>query len=193
MKKISIIIILFFILSACEKTVTIDIPQKPSKLVINAWIGKDSLIALHVGKSRYSLAPQNVSGNLLENYTVKNAVPVIFENGVPIDTLVYFSSEYKYRSVRNKRIRQGNTYVVKVTAPGFTEAQSETLVPSQSEIASLQRVRNARTTSNGELEDEITLKINDPASEKNFYLVQVFGAAPGPYAEGWPVPCVKNN
>src|SRR5215204_3420144 len=94
-------ILLLFVLSifwACEKPVTIDIPEKPSRLVINGWIGKDSIISIHIGKSKYSLAPKDYSGQLIESYTVKNAVVVVYENNVSIDTLVYNASDFQYHS-----------------------------------------------------------------------------------------------
>lgn len=193
MKRIIVLLIVVPVMHwACEKPVTIKIPQKPAKLVINAWMGKDSTIALHVGKSRYSLAPLDVPGSLLESYTVKNAVPVIYEDGVAIDTLVYDAAAYNYKSLRNKKIRQGHAYMVKVNAQGFTEAVAETLVPSQSEMAGLERVKNARTNSSGDTEDEITIKLNDPAGERNFYLIQIFGAADD-WNDGRVIGCVKTT
>lgn len=183
---------MFIVLLACEKPVTIDIPQKPSRLVINGWVGNDSIISVHVGKSRYSLAPRDSWSQLLETYTVKNAVPVVYENNIPVDTLVYDAVTYQYRSTRSKRIRQGYTYRVKVNAPDFPEAWAETPVPSQSVITKLERVRNARTNSAGQPEDEITITLDDPAGEENFYLVQIFTSAYN-IGHGYPVSCVRTT
>jgi len=176
---------------SCEKPVTVNIPEKPPRIIINGWLGEDSVLSVHVGKSRYSLAP-DVPGQLLETYTVKNAVPVIFENNIPIDTLVYKANEYKYTSVRNKKIRGGYNYVVKVNAPNFTEALAETIVPSQVALAGVQRIRDARTNPSGFPEDEIIVRLNDAAAEENFYLIQVYGR--GYYAgPGYPISCVRTT
>src|SRR5215217_5215115 len=117
---IALLIVIPLLYWACEKPVTIKIPEKPSSLVINGWIGKDSVIILHIGKSRYSLAPSNMTWNLLETYTVSNAQVVVYEDNLAIDTLTYATTNYNYKSPGNRRIRQGHDYVVKVNAPGFT-------------------------------------------------------------------------
>ncbi len=192
MKKNILFVFVLSILWACEKPVTIDIPEKPSRLVINGWIGKDSIISVHIGKSKYSLAPKDFSNYLVESYTVKNAVTVVYENNVPIDTLVYNANDFQYYSLRNRKIREGYTYLVKVNANGFTEATAETSVPSQAALTRLQRVKNARTNSSGLYEDEITLTLTDPAAEENFYLVQVFSPAYS-VGSGYPISCVRTT
>ncbi len=163
------------VFTACEKGVTIDVPQKEPRLVINGLLEKNQLIELGIGKSRGVLDPDNNTGSLQEQYVIKTAIPVVYENNIPIDTLVYQSSDYRYKSLRNKTIRDGFTYTIKVNAPGFTMAEATSILPSQSVIAELRRVRNIRTNGAGEQLDEINIKLNDPAAEKNFYLVQVWG------------------
>jgi hypothetical protein len=164
-------LIALVVFSSCEKSVTIDVPQKPSSLVINAILKKDQAIRVVIGKSRYILE----AGQGIDTYVVKNAVPVIFENNLPIDTLVYEAARYTYISPKNKTIRGGYTYTIKITAPGFSAAEATTIVPSQSEAPEVTRVKDARVTSDGVHKDEIVVKFNDPA-EKNFYLLQFFQA-----------------
>jgi hypothetical protein len=169
---------LFFVLfilvfAACEKTVHIDIPQKPPRLVVNGLLEKNQWFELKVGKSRGVLQVNN-QVTLQEQYTVKTAEVVVFENNVSIDTLIYQPSTYSYKSVHNKIVKDGFTYNIKVNASGFTTAEASSIVPSQMVIAGLTRVRNVRTNSNGNQVDEITIKLNDPFAEKNFYLVQIW-------------------
>ncbi len=192
MKKIfPFLLIAIVIFSACEKNVTVNIPQRDPRLVINGWMEKNKNIEVMVGKSRNVLQPINSSGNNLENYVVKNAVPVVYENNIAIDTLIYQPSQYKYISTRNKTIRQGYDYTIKVNASGFSQAESFTLVPSQSEIAEMKRVKNARTNSNGETEDEVTIKLNDPV-ETNFYLIQIYSSSYGS-TSGQTIYCVNTT
>lgn len=192
MKKIIVFFSVLLVLWACEKPVTIDIPEEPSKLVINGWVGKDSTFIVRIGKTRYSMAPKESWKPLQELYTVKNAVPVIFENNIPVDTLVYNAAEYQYYSARGRKVREGFSYTLKVKADGFTEAFASTIVPSQVAVAGMQRVKNARTNSMGMQEDEITLTLNDLAGEENFYLVQLFGPV---YSHGlsYPIYCVRTT
>jgi hypothetical protein len=161
--------------ASCEKTVTINIPEKAPRLILNSILEKGDTIHLVVGKTRHILSTA-IMGNLDESYAVKDASAVVFENSIPVDTLVYYSSSHDYRSVKNTTIRPGINYTYKVSAPGYTNAEAGCTLPSQSVIAEVVRVKNAKTNSSGQSMDEVSVKINDPAAEKNFYLVQIFPA-----------------
>jgi hypothetical protein len=188
MKKSIILsaVAIVLLISACEKEVTIKVPQKDPSLVLIALPEKGDLITASVGRSRHILEPRP-GFDLREHYAVKNAQVVVFENGVSIDTLTYHPTEYLYKSGRGRVIRQGYTYSVKINAPDFKEVTGETIVPSQSEIAEVRWEKDVRTNSYGESVDEVFIKLNDPAAEKNFYLIKVFQATyPGytPFAVG---------
>lgn len=189
--KFLILIASLMVLAACEKNVKVDIPQRDPRLVINGWLEKGAPIELTIGKSRNVLQPVDQWGSYIEAYVVKNAIPVVYENQVAIDTLIYQPSTYTYISPRNKSIREGFTYTVKVNAPGFAEAEATTTVPSQSVIAGITRTKEARTTSDGQKQDEIQIRLDDPA-ESNFYLIQFFSA---PYSSGpgYEIYCVSTT
>jgi hypothetical protein len=176
-------------ISACEKEVIINIPQKDPSLVVIGLPEKGDLITANVGRSRHILEPQP-GFDLREHYTVKNAQVVVFENGVSIDTLTYEPSEYMYKSGRNRVIRDGFTYSVKVNAPDFKEITAETVVPSQSEIAEVRWEKDVRTNSYGESVDDVFIRLNDP-SEKNFYLIKIFQAGYPGYSHS--VGCVSTT
>jgi hypothetical protein len=179
MKKIISLLSIIVVLSSCEKDVTVNIPKKDPKLVINALLPKDSVITVSIGKSRGVLEPTPPVSSNLDLYIVKNATAVVYENGTVLDTLVFDINMYRYVSPHQKTVKGGNTYSIKVTAPGFAQAEASTDVPSQSVIAEATRRPQARTNSDGNTEDEISLKLNDPA-EANFYLIQIFGAYGAP-------------
>lgn len=158
---------------SCEKQVNITIPQKEPRLVVNGLLGKNELFEMRIGRSRGILDPGNANQPLEEQYAVKNAVPVVYENGIAIDTLKYEPATYNYTTIHNKTVRAGFNYMIRVAAPGYKEVEASSAVPSQSVITELSRIRNSRTNSAGEQQDEITIRLNDPAGERNFYLVQV--------------------
>lgn len=188
MKIILFFFFAFVVFSSCEKTVTIDIPEKAPRLVVNAILEKNKPIEIMVGKSRHILDSIYLS---IEPYIVKNALVVIFENGIPYDTLIYQPGPYTYKTTRNKMISDGNTYTVKVAASGFTSVEASAIVPSQSEAPVVTRVRDARVTSFGEHQDELTVTLNDPA-ERNFYLLQIYHAdAGGSY--DYPIYCASTT
>lgn len=192
MKKLYIpFLALVSFLPGCEKPITVDVPRKESKLVVNGIMQKGEVLSLGIGKSRYILAPSNYM-NRMDSFVVKNAVPVIYENGIAVDTLVYVPADYVYRSAANRQVRDGYSYSVKVTAPGFGTVESNTSMPSQSSLVQVSRIRDVRVNSYGDHMDEIILKFNDPAGERNFYLVQIFGSTYGG-PEGHTVYCVGTN
>jgi hypothetical protein len=186
-KSVFLTLLSIIILSSCEKQVTIEIPEKEPRLTVSGFVGKGEPFGVTVGKSRHILAG-DASSNWQESYIVKNAVPVIYENGVAIDTLVYQSSR-QYLTVHNKIVRMGYTYTIKVMAPGFKEIEATTIVPTQSEIAGTTIHRRARVNSYGEDMDDIIVKLNDPAGEKNFYLIQVLRA--GYQNAGYGIGCIS--
>lgn len=173
MKNGLVLIACILLLVSCEKTVNIDVPTREPRLVINGLLEKNRPVEVGVGKSRGVLDPVSYQGSWYEQYVVKTAQAVLYENNVSLDTLVYEPAVYKYRATRNIMFREGYTYTVRATAPGFDMAEANALLPSQSVIAELRFQKNVRTNSSGMTVDEITLKLNDPAAEKNFYLVQV--------------------
>ena len=139
MKKLISLLSIIVVLSSCEKDVHVDIPKKDPKLVINAFLAKDSIVSISIGKSRSVLDPVNPGGSQQENYIVKNATAVIYENGVVLDTLVYDNAQFRYLSPNQKTVKAGNTYSIKAIAPGFSLAEASTIVPSQSSIAEVTR------------------------------------------------------
>jgi hypothetical protein len=187
----ALVIGLLAILAACEKNVTIDIPQRAPRLVLDGQLEKGRQFRVSVGKSRGILQPLNYSLSLEDNYVVKDAMPVVFENNVAIDTLVFNPSDYHYRTIRNKTVRDGFTYTLRVTAPNFEQAEAISVVPSQSQIASVTRVLNARTNADGNSMDQITIKLNDPV-EVNHYQISFFAADNGS-GTGYPITCVSTT
>lgn len=165
-----------FLSISCEKTVTIEIPEKAPRLALNSVLEKGDSIWLLVFKTRHILSPGGSGSNILDSYVVKDATPVLFENNVAVDTLVYIPLTFSYRSVKNTVIRDGINYTYKVSAPGYTPVEANSILPSQSTIAGVARVKNAKTTSFGNLMDEITVRFDDPATNGDFYVVQIFQA-----------------
>jgi hypothetical protein len=193
MKKIIILeLITILILSACEKVIEVDVPRKDSKLVVSSWLNKDKVIEVKVTKSFHILESPNNGSQGPDVFIVKNATPVIYENNISIDTLVYDAQSRSYKSLKNSKIRDGYTYSIKVSAAGFAEVTAQTIVPVQSVIAGLTHVKHARTNSEGEEMDDVIIKLDDPAG-KNYYLVRIFPASYGPTNPEYPINCVSTT
>jgi len=191
MKKLFIFLFVS-ILFACEKPLEINIPATTPKLVINAWLNTNQDIAVKIGRSRHVLDPLSSVGSNRENFTIKNAVAILYENDSPFDTLVFDATGYVYKSHYGKKIRQGFRYSIRVNAPDYNTAEGITEVPSQSEIAGIEWVQHVRTNSNGASVDEVTIRLNDP-SERNFYMVQIFPSHVYGTGEAYPISCVSTT
>jgi hypothetical protein len=194
MKKIILLeLITIVILSACEKVVTVNVPKKEPRLVISAWLNKNKAMEVRVSKSLHILeTTPNLGPQGPEEFMVKDAKPVIYENNISIDTLVYNQQELTYKSPRNVKIRDGYTYSIKVTAPGYKEVTAQTIVPVQSTIAGLSRVKHARKNSDGEELDDVTIKLDDPPGT-NYYLIRLFTASYNSMNPEYPINCVSST
>jgi hypothetical protein len=187
MKKAILFILISFVymliclvFSACEKTVNIDVPEKEPRLAVQAIFEEGEPFYATVSKSRHILVPVNTGtggGSMWRDYLVTNAVPVIYENGTPVETLVYDASSETYISPANKKARPGFTYSIRVTAPGFKEVEGQAGFPSASEILEVKWMKEARTDADGDKIDDITIRFADPGNEKNFYQVQLMKEA----------------
>ncbi len=116
--KINALILLFF--TGCETVVEIDIPVEAPSLVINSTLAVDSLIKIHISKSKHILGsvPFDV---------VDGAVVTILENETLLTTLVnstngwYIAADYKPK--------KGSTYNIKVEKEGFDTATAQVYIP----------------------------------------------------------------
>jgi hypothetical protein len=186
-KNIFFAALFIFALVSCEKNVTIDIPRKDPKLVVHSVLESDQPLSVSIGKTRHILDP-GVNGQQ-DAYIVSNALPVVWENGIAIDTLVYDPVDRIYKTVHQTVIRQGFDYALRISAPGYKDAEAFTKVPDFLSIASITRVHDARIDAYGEHQDEIRIRFSDPPG-KDFYQLQVLRSyGPGTY----PVGCVQTT
>ena len=171
---------------ACERDTKVNIPPHTPRLVLNGIIPENGLFEVRAGKSQGILTP-----NASSQYTVNNAVIVLFENGVAADTLKYDATKFLYTTRTNKRAQLGKTYQLAATAPGFTTAAANSIMPSKPVITRVVFTPNARTTTEGTPLDDLTITFNDPGGEKNYCLIQVMVAFGNNFY--FPVNCFFSN
>ena len=143
-KKLYIIVALIIILIACEKTVYIDIPDKGRKITVNSLFNPDSLLKVYVSKSCYIL---DYDIQAIENATVE-----IYENGNLIDTLNYLNNGL-YKSA-TKKPSSGDRYKIKVTVPGMGTAETESYIPPETNIISIDTTTVRRIDDEGYRDEE---------------------------------------
>jgi hypothetical protein len=162
-KKLYLLLTLLIILIACEKTVYIDIPDKGRMITINSLFNPDSLLKVNVSKSCYIL---NNDIQAIENATVE-----IYENANLINTLPYLNNGW-YKSTIQKP-SSGDRYKIKVTVPGMGTAETESYIPPETNIISIDTASVMRTDNEGYRHEqfEFRVKFKDNPNENNYYLL----------------------
>jgi len=162
-KKLYLVLILIIVLIACEKTVYIDIPDKGRKITINSLFNPDSLLKVYVSKSCYIL---DYDIQAIENATVE-----IYENGILIDTLPYLNNGL-YKSATQKP-SSGDRYKIIVTVPGMGTAETESYIPPETNIISIDTALVMRTDIDGYKYEQLEFKVKfkDNPDKNNYYLL----------------------
>ena len=163
-------------LCCCEKPKDITLPELPPVLVLHGYIGTGEAFAVSVGKTAINAGIIPDDSTLL----VKNALVVLYENGVIIDTLEYGNIIRQYVSSNSIRATTGKTYRVIAQAPGYTSVEATAKAPSFVPTNSVVRTQGARIDEFGNPMDDITFSFPDPAAEKNYYLAELNTYQPGP-------------
>ena len=156
---------LFFFLS-CEKEVKIDLPYEGNKIVVNSFIMKDSLVY-----ARLTNSSQLASSN---NFPIPSGAKIdLYENDVFKETLTkknIYGREY-FASV-SKAIG-GKKYALKASATGLDNAEGSDTIPQK---ASFTPVEFKQTNTGNEEKAKLVININDPAGQKNYYRLRLYGA-----------------
>jgi Domain of unknown function (DUF4249) len=165
MKNIIIAILLIVSIISCEKSVIVDVPVQPSKLVMNGIVNTASVFNVKVGKSEAVLA-----SNTVNSFKVNNAFVQLFENGMLKDTFLYNATTENYIAKNGTIPVPTKTYLLKATLNGFANVEAETVTPSNIAIQSIVRRVNARTDADGNMQDEVKIKFQDIVGESNYYI-----------------------
>jgi hypothetical protein len=168
MKNIIAFLFICILAASCERDVIIDVPAQPTRLVVNGITSVNSPFTVFVGKTAGIL--EQATPN---TYKVSDALVELYEDNVLKDTLVYNPTANKYTVKRNTRAQTGRTYLLKVSAPGFTTAESQTFTPATVNIQSITRKQNVRTNANGNPLDELKISFTDDGAVSNNYLFKI--------------------
>lgn len=153
-------------LLGCEKVITLDLPEHKPQLVVNAMFGPDSVWQAHVTASQDINTPTAAQ-------PVTDATVVIWENGLPIDTLLHDSADL-YRSLRGRKPLPDRTYTLRASAPGYAAVQGSDHAP-RVVIPTAFAFRDSATLSpEGQWEGEFSFRFQDWAGEHNYYVLDLY-------------------
>jgi hypothetical protein len=169
--KITLLITALITLQSCEKELDVRLPFEGERLVIYGLISPDSTFHVTVGKTY----PPTGKYNTLEDYGVEGAEVTIYENGSLLETLTE-DGKGSYRSFAYKP-RVGISYIVKVKAIGYPDAESEPeLVPTPVRLIGHKFDEEVVSPFNESVPSrKLSVTFEDEGSEVNFYVVQLQG------------------
>ena len=153
---------IFFV--ACEKEIKLDEQDIKSRMVLNSVFSDGDTIKIHLSESRSVLYN---NGGDLPNIT--DAIPTLHSSSG--DLLGTFTHEndgvYKLYDFYPQI---GQYYTLKATHVTFDDISSTSYTPQLVNIQSIDTLRK-----NSEL--ELTISINDPVNEENYYSISLLESA----------------
>ncbi len=173
-KLILILIVTSGMASSCERETTVKIPAHLSKLVIQGQQAQNRFFNVRIGRSLNVTEPitNNNNPNAPQQFDVQNAMVLLRQDTVVVDTLKYIAADRRYEG-RTHRALPGNRYIIEASAAGFEKAEGSSTFPPVVRPVSVTLRRKARINQSGTELDEITIRFNDNAGETNYYLFRI--------------------
>jgi hypothetical protein len=186
--KNTLIIAFAFILFSCEKTIEFTKDEIKPKIVVSAVASAGRGLVVKIEKSRSILFQDNYFE------AIPDAKVLLYENGTFLKQLEYKSkidTFKKYTQYGNKKmipyetgnyydtlilIKEGATYKLEVTRDGLDPVWCETTVPKPVQISNftIDYKKSKGQEYDSQYLIDMLLKINDRASEDNFYRLNTY-------------------
>lgn len=165
MKKLFYLLLLSVALVACEKEITVDMPNPENKIVIEAAIEEGQYAWAFITKTAAYFAP--VDSAIIMNMIVKNAI-IVVSDGVQQDTMHLSLDPYTFpylKYVGSKIVGQsGKQYWLTVQVDGKT-FHSKTTIPHAVTLDSIKFKPDVNQDTLG----FIWLYLKDPDTLGNYY------------------------
>ncbi len=171
MKKITVLIFVFILLS-CTKETEIEIPHTKPKLVAYSTI-----VPFTFPKPKPLGVTLESSSHIFDKSQNKidDAVVMYFENDILKDTLKYINTLGIYSISNNisDYPKEGYKYSIKIYRDGFDTIYAETQIPQRVEVIDTSIIPISYIDETGSAFSEVSLTFKDPIDEVNFYEVCV--------------------
>lgn len=155
-----------FFFSSCEKEVNIDLPYEGNKIVVNSFIMKDSLVYARVTNSS-QLASRN-------NFPIPGGAKIdLYEDDVFKETLTKKNIFGREFFVSALKAIGGKKYTLKASATGLDNVEGSDTIPQK---ASFAPTEFKQTNTGNDEKAKLVITINDPAGQKNYYRLRLYGA-----------------
>lgn len=162
MRKHLLIGSLVLLAAACELVVDVDIPLSAPQLTLNAFVTPDSLWQARLTLSRHILDEASFNH-------VTDALVIIYEDGVPIDTLHDTGLGALYQSTDGKPA-PNKRYEIRASSTEHGTVRSESFVPERVPITSVDIHIPDRMSGD---DMTATVKFQDRPGETNYYQISM--------------------
>jgi hypothetical protein len=162
MKKFTSIILLLMLFS-CEMVVDIKVPEPKPKITLNAFFNTDSVWTAELMKDKF----------ILDNkpyHSINDALVIIYQDGIPIDTLMTTENSGQYRSDTGKPLQQV-TYEIRATSPAYGSVFASSHIPAPVTVEKAELILPDEPVGN-DPKIKMNIVFTDPAG-KNFYEIKV--------------------
>lgn len=164
---------LLFALSACEQVIEPDLPEHTPRLVLQAFFTPDSTWVAFVGRSVGILEAMPE-----REMSVADATVELLKEGRVIDRLEFFQEERVYLWEKGA-LQAGESYSLRVAAPGFAPIQATDAIPRPVPTAIASHRTHTSSRAESRIKDlSIKLEIQDPPGETNYYQIRMYHHIP---------------
>lgn len=181
MQRLIIALISCLLLASCEKTLTIDVPEQPHRLVIHCVATPDDSLRLTLRHTAGIL-----QYNQWQTTDVTDGLVVLYDNDVVADTFIYNSATEYYLS--DMQLKPGHRYKLLASAAGFETAEATAIAPAEIP-ADITVTWGARLDGQGNPMAEVRVRFTDPdAATSDCYQVEIKREQGWPYYSGIHIP-----
>lgn len=153
MQRIITVLVLVLLLHSCEKSIKVNVPPQPARLVLHCVTALADSFRLSLSSS---IGILQYTG---QQISVHNGTLLLYDNEVIADTFIYDSARDLYLS--DKVAAPGHTYRIQANAPGFEQAAATATVPPDVPME-VTVTGNARTGTDGFPMAEVRIRFRDP-------------------------------
>lgn len=162
MKSTYYLFFILFLLTSCTKEVEIDLPDHEEKPVINSLFSPDTLLCVHVSRSRV----------ITDTFFLLQTAPlVVLKYADETDTLQSTGNGY-YR-LQNHVPQVQTRYTIEVSSTEYGKATASDKIPEEVPFEVINYIQEAGIDVEGYNFSSITIRFNEPPGEKNYYEIKV--------------------
>lgn len=152
-----------------QREILYPLPFEGAKITINGLLYTDSVIRVSISRS----AP--VTSNPRQSRAIRNALVVLWKDGLTADTLTASQGEY-YHSSKALKPMPGHRYALRVSAPGLPDAWTDAVVAPDLPDIQIRSFRDSAVTPryNRSLPGGLmTFALQDDAAGQNYYTLRL--------------------